>query len=125
MRVCRFTLDSTRIVTAGDDGTICFWNLAHRSLVKLVFLFLTHSDDFMHLKTLLRSITAHTETIQALSTSPDSVLVASGCSQGILHIHDIEDGQLLATQDTAHDMGVTATEFSPCSRATSKLFENS
>jgi WD40 repeat protein len=65
-----------------------------------------------------RSIAAHKETIQALSTSPDSALVASGCSQGILHIHDIEDGQLLATQDSAHDMGVTAAEFSPNSRKT-------
>ncbi|CAB3378883.1 Hypothetical predicted protein [Cloeon dipterum] len=96
VRVCRFTSDSTRIVTAGDDGTVCFWNLAHRSLVK--------------------TVKAHEETVQALATSPDSQLVASGCSQGVLHVHEIEDGDLLATQDSAHDMGVTAADFSPVPR---------
>ncbi|XP_059476045.1 WD repeat, SAM and U-box domain-containing protein 1-like isoform X2 [Neocloeon triangulifer] len=93
VRVCRFTPDSTQLVTGGDDGTVCFWNLAHRSLV--------------------RTIKAHEETVQALSVSPDSSFVASGCSQGILHIHDIDDGTLLATQDGAHDMGITAADFSP------------
>ncbi|KAF4521892.1 hypothetical protein B566_EDAN008383 [Ephemera danica] len=92
VRVCRFTPDSTQLATAGDDGTICIWNLAYRSLV--------------------RTIKGHEETVQALTTSPDSFLVASGCSQGLLNIWDL-DGNQKASQDAAHDLGVTGADFCP------------
>lgn len=34
VRRCEFTPDSTKLVTAGDDGVFCFWDLVHRKHIK-------------------------------------------------------------------------------------------
>lgn len=34
VRVCRFSLDSTLLVTAGDNGQVCLWDLVRRNLIR-------------------------------------------------------------------------------------------
>lgn len=34
VRVCRFSPDSTLLVTAGDNGQVCLWDLVRRNLIR-------------------------------------------------------------------------------------------
>lgn len=34
IRICKFSPDSTVIVTGGDNGAICIWDLVHKSLIR-------------------------------------------------------------------------------------------
>ncbi|KAK9884031.1 hypothetical protein WA026_004964 [Henosepilachna vigintioctopunctata] len=101
IRVCRFSPDSTIIVTAGDNGAVCIWDLARRMLIRTVF--------------------AHKGATQSLAFTPDSLYLVSGCSMEMVNIWYVQDlidtvnetpCSAAATLDNALDMGVLSLDVS-------------
>ncbi|KAF5304797.1 hypothetical protein FQR65_LT07814 [Abscondita terminalis] len=101
IRVCRFAPDSSVLVTAGDNGAVCIWDLIHRSLTRTIF--------------------HHEGTTQALAFTPDSQYLISACSLEIISIWCMQevletagDGACLplAVIDNAHDLGILCMDIS-------------
>ncbi|XP_075219196.1 WD repeat, SAM and U-box domain-containing protein 1-like isoform X2 [Lycorma delicatula] len=91
VRCCCFSSRNI-IATAGDDGTICLWDLVTRALIK--------------------SIECHEETIHAICFSPDSVCLASGDLSGQLKLWHVNTFTApLSIISDAHDLGVLGLEF--------------
>ncbi|XP_056633756.1 WD repeat, SAM and U-box domain-containing protein 1-like [Diorhabda sublineata] len=99
IRICRFSPNSTLLITAGDNGAVCIWDLVHRSLIKTIF--------------------NHQGTTQALTFTPDSYYLVTACSLENIMIWNTED--LLDTTketpcvpvakvDSAQDMGVLSMD---------------
>ncbi|XP_018329595.1 WD repeat, SAM and U-box domain-containing protein 1 [Agrilus planipennis] len=94
VRVCRFSGDSTILVTASDNGALCVWDVIHKSLV--------------------RTVTDSEGTIQSLAFTPDSKYLVSGCSVEKIKIWLVSsladttnDFCLpLYSVDNAHDLGI-------------------
>uniref|UniRef100_A0A1Y1JZX4 WD repeat, SAM and U-box domain-containing protein 1 n=2 Tax=Photinus pyralis TaxID=7054 RepID=A0A1Y1JZX4_PHOPY len=102
IRVCRFAPDSSVLVTAGDNGAICIWDLVHRSLTRTIF--------------------HHEGTTQALAFTPDSQYLISACSLEVISVWSMQDiletaGEdscsSLAVIDNAHDLGILCMDISP------------
>ncbi|KAG5863145.1 WD repeat, partial [Gonioctena quinquepunctata] len=101
IRVCRFSPDSALLVTAGDNGAICVWDLVHRSLIKTLF--------------------DHEGTTQTLAFTPDSQYMVTACSLEVIriwYVQDVVDTTTdtacapLARIDNAQDMGVLCVDIS-------------
>ncbi|CAG9853569.1 unnamed protein product [Phyllotreta striolata] len=101
IRVCRFSPDSTVLITAGDNGAICVWDLVHRSLIKTIF--------------------DHEGTTQSLAFTPDSYYLVSACSLEMImvwsteHLVDTTSEAScvpVAKTDNALDMGVFCLDIS-------------
>ncbi|CAG9820459.1 unnamed protein product [Phaedon cochleariae] len=101
VRVCRFSPDSAILVTAGDNGAICIWDLVHRSLIKTIF--------------------DHEGTTQALAFTPDSQYLVTACSLEVVRVwlvRDLVDTAAdalccpLARVDNVQDMGVLSVDVS-------------
>nr|XP_023030381.1 WD repeat, SAM and U-box domain-containing protein 1-like isoform X1 [Leptinotarsa decemlineata]XP_023030382.1 WD repeat, SAM and U-box domain-containing protein 1-like isoform X1 [Leptinotarsa decemlineata]XP_023030383.1 WD repeat, SAM and U-box domain-containing protein 1-like isoform X1 [Leptinotarsa decemlineata] len=101
IRVCRFSPDSAILVTAGDNGAICVWDLVHRSLIKTLF--------------------DHEGTTQSLAFTPDSQYLITACSLEVIRIWYVQDVidtttdtpcTPLARIDNAQDMGVLCVDIS-------------
>ncbi|XP_063976386.1 WD repeat, SAM and U-box domain-containing protein 1-like [Diachasmimorpha longicaudata] len=104
VRVCRFSPDSTFLVTGGDNGQVCLWDLVRRSLVRC----------FQH----------HEGAIQGVAFTPDSSWLLSSCTFGVLNLFSVSDivhssdsnatgnFHVFATVDDAHDLGVVCCDFS-------------
>ncbi|KAK4885802.1 hypothetical protein RN001_002073 [Aquatica leii] len=101
IRVCRFAPDSSVLVTAGDNGAICIWDLIHRSLTRTIF--------------------HHQGTAQALAFTPDTQYLISACSLEIISIWCMQEvletaGDTkctpLAVIDNAHDLGILCMDIS-------------
>ncbi|XP_043472467.1 WD repeat, SAM and U-box domain-containing protein 1-like isoform X1 [Leptopilina heterotoma] len=103
VRVCKFSPDSSVLITAGDNGQLCVWDLVRR--------------------TLIRCFQKHEGAIQGSSFSPDSLWLITSCTFGVLNLfstNEIIDScptsnrelNLYATVDDAHDLGVVCCEFS-------------
>ena len=95
VRVCQFCPESPFLATAGDDDQVCIWDLAQKQLV--------------------RNIESHDATIFALAFSPEGSVLVSTDTEGrmkvwaaLAHHHSP-----LASQEVAHDLGVTSSAFSP------------
>jgi WD40 repeat protein len=95
IRVCRFAPDSSILVTAGDNGAVCIWDLVHRSLIRTIF--------------------EHEGTTQSLAFTPDSQYLISACSLEVLRVWYVQDlvdttsdtaCNPIAKCDNAHDLGV-------------------
>ncbi|XP_072396788.1 WD repeat, SAM and U-box domain-containing protein 1-like [Diabrotica undecimpunctata] len=95
IRVCRFSPDSTILITAGDNGAVCVWDLIHRSLIKTIF--------------------DHQGTTQSLAFTPDSYYLVSACSLEMIMVWNTQDLVDTANEspcvpmakiDNAQDMGV-------------------
>ncbi|PVD37339.1 hypothetical protein C0Q70_04338 [Pomacea canaliculata] len=95
IRVCRFSPDSSHIVSGSDDNTICMWEVATKKLI--------------------RSFSGHEESVVALAYSPDNNYLVSGSTYGDLHVWDacFGHGRYLFLEVEGHDLGVTCCEFSP------------
>ncbi|KAF5304695.1 hypothetical protein FQA39_LY09472 [Lamprigera yunnana] len=101
IRACRFAPDSSVLVTAGDNGAVCIWDLVHRSLTRTIFY--------------------HQGTTQALAFTPDSQYLISACSLEIISVWCMQDvletagdstcGVLVAV-DNAHDLGILSMDIS-------------
>ncbi|KAJ8955720.1 hypothetical protein NQ318_008592 [Aromia moschata] len=94
IRVCSFSPDSSILVTAGDNGAVCVWDLIHRSLIKTLF--------------------EHEGTTQSLAFTPDSQYLVTACSLEVVRVWYVQDlidttsdtVSPIARIDNAHDMGV-------------------
>ncbi|XP_048523830.1 WD repeat, SAM and U-box domain-containing protein 1 isoform X3 [Dendroctonus ponderosae] len=101
IRVCSFSPDSTLLVTAGDNGAVCIWDLVHRSLIRTLF--------------------EHEGTTQALVFTPDCQFLVTACSLEVVkvwHVQDLIDTTTetpcspLTRIDNIHDMGVFSIDIS-------------
>ncbi|XP_015187428.1 PREDICTED: WD repeat, SAM and U-box domain-containing protein 1 isoform X1 [Polistes dominula] len=104
VRVSRFSQDSTLLVTAGDNGQICLWDLIHR--------------------TLIRSFQKHESAVQGVCFTPDSNWLLTTCTFGVMNLFstaEMIDSSLsnssqsvtvFASVDDAHDLGVVSCDFS-------------
>nr|CAI5824458.1 unnamed protein product [Callosobruchus analis] len=100
VRVCRFSPDSAILVTAGDNGAVCVWDLVHRSLIKTLF--------------------EHEGTTQSLAFTPDSQYLVTACSLEVIKIWYVQDlidtttdtCTAIGRVDNAHDMGVFCVDIS-------------
>ncbi|KAJ8924304.1 hypothetical protein NQ315_007097 [Exocentrus adspersus] len=101
IRVCRFSPDSAILVTAGDNGAVCVWDLVHKSLIKTLF--------------------EHEGTTQSLAFTPDSQYLVTACSLEFIrvwYVQDLVDTTMdsvcnpVARIDNAHDMGVFCVDVS-------------
>ena len=95
VRVCQFCPESPFLATAGDDDQVCVWDLAQKQLV--------------------RSINAHEATIFALAFSPEGSVLVSTDTEGRMKVWAAlaQHHAPLASQEVAHDLGVTSSAFSP------------
>ncbi|XP_076268665.1 WD repeat, SAM and U-box domain-containing protein 1-like isoform X2 [Rhynchophorus ferrugineus] len=101
IRVCSFSPDSTLIVTAGDNGAVCIWDLVHRTLIRTLF--------------------EHEGTTQGLAFTPDCQYLVTACSLEVLKIWHLQD-LIDTTNDNAcvpivrldniHDMGIFSIDIS-------------
>ncbi|KAJ8966312.1 hypothetical protein NQ314_003577 [Rhamnusium bicolor] len=98
IRVCRFSPDSSILVTAGDNGAVCVWDMVHRSLIKTLF--------------------EHEGTTQSLAFTPDSQYLVTACSLEVIRVWYVQD-LIDTTSDTvssitkidnALDMGVFSVD---------------
>ncbi|KAI1280766.1 WD repeat, SAM and U-box domain-containing protein 1 [Halotydeus destructor] len=94
VRVCAFSPSCAILASAGDDETICIWDISTRSLI--------------------RSLVGHEAMVTAVSFSPDSNYLISGSSGGDIKLWDARHGhgKCLDTVTEAHDLGVTSCDFS-------------
>ncbi|CAH1966828.1 unnamed protein product [Acanthoscelides obtectus] len=100
VRVCRFSPDSAILVTGGDNGAVCVWDLVHRSLIKTLF--------------------EHEGTTQSLAFTPDSQYLVTACSLEVMKIWYVQDlidtttdtCTAIGRVDNAHDMGVFCVDIS-------------
>ncbi|CAG9766318.1 unnamed protein product [Ceutorhynchus assimilis] len=101
IRVCSFSPDSTLLVTGGDNGAFCIWDLVHRTLIRTLF--------------------QHEGTIQGLAFTSDCQFLVTACSLEVVkvwHVFDLidtttENGCIcLARIDNIHDMGVFSIDVS-------------
>nr|KAF7433992.1 hypothetical protein H0235_002183 [Vespula pensylvanica] len=110
IRTCRFSQDSTLLVTAGDNGQICLWDLIHRTLIR------------QDLLTLL-SFQKHESAVQGVCFTPDSNWLLTTCTFGVMNLFstaemidsNMSNGQsvtVFASVDDAHDLGVVSCDFS-------------
>ncbi|XP_011497055.1 PREDICTED: WD repeat, SAM and U-box domain-containing protein 1-like [Ceratosolen solmsi marchali] len=109
VRVCRFSPDSSLLVTAGDNGQVCLWDLIRRILI--------------------RRFQKHEGAIQSLSFTPDSSWLLTSCTLGVLQLfycNEIlnicpshhQDINIFAQVDDAHDLGVVCCDFSSIQEVT-------
>ncbi|XP_076226108.1 WD repeat, SAM and U-box domain-containing protein 1 isoform X2 [Nomia melanderi] len=111
VRVCRFSSDSTLLVTAGDNGQVCLWDLIRRNLIKC--------------------FQKHDGAVQSVCFSPDSSWLITSCTFGVLKLFstaDIIDSSCVSDKqaitpfawiDDAHDLGVVSCDFSSIQEVTS------
>ncbi|XP_066142356.1 WD repeat, SAM and U-box domain-containing protein 1-like isoform X2 [Euwallacea fornicatus] len=101
IRVCSFSPDSTLLVTAGDNGAVCIWDLVHKILIRTLF--------------------EHEGTTLGLSFTPDSQFLITACSLEVVkvwHVQDLIDTTTensccpLMRLDNIHDMGVFSIDIS-------------
>ncbi|XP_076180515.1 WD repeat, SAM and U-box domain-containing protein 1 isoform X2 [Ptiloglossa arizonensis] len=103
VRVCRFSLDSTLLVTAGDNGQVCLWDLVRRNLI--------------------RCFQKHDGAVQSVCFSPDSNWLVTTCTLGVMKLFSVaeiidscvSDNQAIpeyAWIDDAHDLGVISCDIS-------------
>lgn len=101
IRVCSFSPDSTLLVTAGDNGAVCIWDLIHRSLIRTLF--------------------EHEGTTHGVAFTPDCQFLVTACSLEVVkvwHVQDLIDTTTenscapLARMDNIHDMGVFSIDIS-------------
>ncbi|KAL1513281.1 hypothetical protein ABEB36_002707 [Hypothenemus hampei] len=101
IRVCSFSSDSTLLVTAGDSGAVCIWNLIHRILVRTLF--------------------EHEGTTQGLAFTSDNQFLVTACSLEVVKVWLVQDlidttteqtCNPLARLDNIHDMGVFSLDIS-------------
>ncbi|XP_030764890.1 WD repeat, SAM and U-box domain-containing protein 1-like isoform X2 [Sitophilus oryzae] len=101
IRVCSFSPDSTLLVTAGDNGAVCIWDLVHRILVRTLF--------------------EHEGTTQGLAFTPDCQFLVTACSLEVVKVWYLQN--LIDTttdnvctpivrMDNIHDMGVFSIDIS-------------
>ncbi|KAL0279620.1 UNVERIFIED_CONTAM: hypothetical protein PYX00_001136 [Menopon gallinae] len=99
VRRCEFTPDSTKLVTAGDDGVFCFWDLAHRTHISRHDL---HNEE--------------DSCTQGLAISPDSEYLLTGDNTGLMRLwclSEIRENhlQVIHASKNIHD-GINCCEFS-------------
>lgn len=94
IRTCCFSPSSALLATAGDDESVCLWDISTR--------------------TLIRSLVGHEAMVTACAFTPDSNFVVSGSTAGDLKLWDacLGHGKALTTHPDAHDLGVCACDFS-------------
>ncbi|CAH0551749.1 unnamed protein product [Brassicogethes aeneus] len=101
IRVCSFAPDSSILVTAGDNGAICVWDLVHKSLI--------------------RTLIQHEGTTQSLAFTPDSQYLVSACTLQVVRVWYVQDlvdttndtnCTSVAKLDNALDMGVFCIDVS-------------
>ncbi|XP_050306256.1 WD repeat, SAM and U-box domain-containing protein 1-like isoform X2 [Anthonomus grandis grandis] len=101
IRVCCFSPDSTLLVTAGDNGAVCIWDLVHRTLTRTLF--------------------EHDGTTQGLAFTPDSQYLVTACTLEVVKIWNLQDlidtttdnvCTPLSRIDNIHDMGVFSIDIS-------------
>ena len=93
IRVCCFSPSSSILATAGDDETICLWDISSRSMI--------------------RSLSGHDSMVTTCAFTPDSHYLISGSTAGDLKLWDARfgHGKFLITISLAHDLGVLGTDF--------------
>ncbi|XP_076678965.1 WD repeat, SAM and U-box domain-containing protein 1 isoform X2 [Andrena cerasifolii] len=110
VRVCRFSSDSTLLVTAGDSGQVCLWDLVRRSLI--------------------RCFQKHESAVQCVCFSPDTSWLITSCTFGVLKLFStadiidpcVSDNRTITALDwvdDAHDLGVVSCDFSNSQQITS------
>lgn len=98
VRQCAFSPDGSTIVSSDDSGTVCIWGQN---------------------KNIVRLIRCHEEAVHALSFSPDSNILLTGCTLGNIRIHyaDVGNESMSVINDascyidSAHDLGVLSADF--------------
>ncbi|KAJ6625922.1 WD repeat, SAM and U-box domain-containing protein 1 [Pseudolycoriella hygida] len=98
VRQCAFSPDGSTIISSDDTGTVCVWGQN---------------------KNIIRLIRCHEESVHALSFSPDSNILLTGCTLGNLRLHyaDVANETLSTITDpscsidSAHDLGVLSADF--------------
>ncbi|XP_063919485.1 WD repeat, SAM and U-box domain-containing protein 1-like isoform X2 [Zophobas morio] len=99
IRVCRFAPDSSILVTAGDNGAVCIWDLVHRSLIRTIF--------------------EHEGTTTSLAFTSDSQYLISACSLEVLRVWYVQDlvdttadaaCNPVAKCENAHDLGISCVD---------------
>ncbi|CAB4056671.1 unnamed protein product [Lepeophtheirus salmonis] len=95
IRVCRFSPDSSRLITTGDDETICIWDIRSRSLSL--------------------TIKYHEATIFAADFTSDSCYLISCDANGVICLWDCDsqNERPLVVVKEAHDLGVLSCDFAP------------
>lgn len=95
VRVCRFSPNSSYIVSGGDDNCMCLWDVGTMKLI--------------------RTFQAHEATVFGCCFTPDSHFLVSGSSDGDLNVWDAQfgHGKYLQCVPECHDLGVTCCDFSP------------
>ncbi|XP_050534733.1 WD repeat, SAM and U-box domain-containing protein 1-like isoform X2 [Daktulosphaira vitifoliae] len=102
-----FTSDYKCIISAGDDGTMCIWDLFRKSLI--------------------RTLSGHEEAVSTICCSKDSRIVVTGDTTGVAKIWSISEltdpcGKTvpLYVISGCHDMGVSSVDVSPINPITNK-----
>lgn len=95
VRICRISPSASVVATGSIDGVLCIWERASY--------------------TLIRSVQAHDESLNACTFSPDGSWLVTGSSRGDLALWDAQYGssKALASVLDCHDLGVTDCQFSP------------
>ena len=95
------SLDGMLLGSGSHDNTIKLWDIQTGGVVKT---FYCHSDGACY--------NPHYGWISSLSISPDCNMIASGCSDGTIHLWDIQTGCCSHVID-GHKYSVTSVSFHP------------
>ncbi|XP_050428558.1 WD repeat, SAM and U-box domain-containing protein 1-like isoform X2 [Adelges cooleyi] len=102
-----FTANFKYFVSAGDDGTMCVWDMFRKSLV--------------------RSLVVHEDAVSTVCCSKDSRVLITGDMTGVAKVWSVceltdpfgKTAPLFVLSD-CHDMGVSSAEISPITTITNK-----
>jgi WD40 repeat protein len=75
---CRFTPDSSRLLSWSYDGTLCIWDATSGKLI--------------------HTLTGHEDRVTAAAITPDGRVAVSGGRDGSIKVWDLQQGRELATQ---------------------------
>lgn len=138
VRACRFSPDSTMLVSADDIGQVCLWDLVRRSLIRYIL----YENFTFHFKItflsicffvlFFRSFQKHDGAVQSVAFSPDSCWLVTSCTFGVLKVFSCADlAETYISKDTpitemaniddAHDLGVVSCDFSSVQEVLCKL----
>ncbi|NOZ39779.1 MAG: protein kinase [Planctomycetes bacterium] len=135
-----FAVDGTSLVSGGDDGMLCVWNVSplhEGGDIKLVARKKAHEDDLLCLAVSPNGkwiasgsadntvrlwnfedlepsgeLTEHTDWVRALDFSPDSTSLASASQDGTIRLWDLETKKEV-DRFLGHDMYVLCVKYHP------------
>lgn len=133
VRTFCYISENKHLLSAGDDGSICVWDLTRKTLKKYVNLISSSKSklSILHNRN-FRSAQIHDETISVACISADNKLVITGDSTGFVKLWHVskfcetEISNDSLTPDLCicdcHDLGINSADFSPSMNISGTLY---